>query len=40
MEKVENTVNELTNKNFIKHVFNFDKETQMCLIKYCSIFSN
>jgi|TARA_B100001142_G_C14317959_1_gene649202 hypothetical protein len=32
MEKVENTVNELTNKNFIKHVFNFDKETQMCLL--------
>ena len=32
MEKVENTVNELTNRNFIKHVFNFDKETQMNLL--------
>ena len=32
MEKVENTVNELTNKNFIKHLFNFDKDTQMSLL--------
>ena len=32
MEKVENTVNELTNRNFIKHVFNFDKKTQMNLL--------